>query len=150
MIRRISSGIRKILLGAGLGAATVEVAAAFLPWVRTGERQRTSFELLGSARRLGLFPSGWERSVADLWYFVPLLVAVAWLAAAAGRSRTVVAGTTLAGVAGVAVASVVQRARVPAAIGLRVTLTASLVAVLLGLAYAVGSVGRRRWERHDD
>ena len=59
-----------------LGTVTVIVGSA-MPWLRTGQRRRTSFEVFGMVDRLGFSPSGAIGWAVRLWPIVPLLVIVA-------------------------------------------------------------------------
>lgn len=59
-----------------LGALAV-VAGSAMPWLRTGQRRRSSFELFSIVDRLGFSPSGAVGLAIRLWPFVPLLAVVA-------------------------------------------------------------------------
>jgi hypothetical protein len=62
------------------GALGVAVAA-FLPWGGSGDATRSSFELVQAAERLDLLRGGNRQFAAVLWYLLPALVALVWLAA---------------------------------------------------------------------
>jgi len=47
-----SGWAQRMALAAALAAVTIETVCAFLPWVRTGHRDRTSFEVISAAREL--------------------------------------------------------------------------------------------------
>ena len=55
----------------GSGAALL---GTFLPWLRTGDRERTSYELSSIARRLHVASSTGERVVIAVWPVVPFCV----------------------------------------------------------------------------
>jgi hypothetical protein len=93
-----------------LVAATCAVAASLLPWVRTGARERSSYELLAAARRLEVLDSGAEHALLVAWRFVPLVVALGWLALALGWRRVAAAAGVIAGIAAIAVSTAVLRA----------------------------------------
>lgn len=80
-----------------VAAACAVVAAAFLPWGRSGQRSRSSFELVDVAERAGLLPSPWA-GLAPIWYLVPALVGLAVIALAVGRPTM---SAVLGGVIGV-------------------------------------------------
>jgi hypothetical protein len=89
-------------MGITVAACVGVLVASFLPWLRTGHRARSSFELIGAARSIGVI-EGWQyRALTAMWYFIPLLVAVTWTAAALRRERLVVASGGLVGVCAVA------------------------------------------------
>jgi hypothetical protein len=91
-------------------AATGAVAASLLPWVRIGTRERSSYELLAAARRLEVLDRGAERALLVAWRFLPLVVALGWLALFVGRRRLAGAAGLLAGISAIAVSTAVLRA----------------------------------------
>jgi hypothetical protein len=66
--------LARVVAFAGLAAI---VLASFGPWLRSGERSRTSFELFEVVDRLGLLGDGALRLLPLLWVCVPCLAAVA-------------------------------------------------------------------------
>ena len=62
----------------GAGAVLV-LLGSFMPWLRSGERLRTSYELSVSVQRLGLARNGFEQAVVMLWPLVPVVVLAAGL-----------------------------------------------------------------------
>lgn len=56
--------------------AIVAVFASFLPWLRSGEAQRTSYETLGLVHRLGFAPTGIAKWFVEAWPVMPALLAV--------------------------------------------------------------------------
>lgn len=61
---------------ATLGAAIV-IAGGALPWLRTGNRRRSSYDVFALVDRLGFSPSGPVGWAVRLWPVMPLLVTVA-------------------------------------------------------------------------
>jgi hypothetical protein len=116
-----------------LVALGVETACAFLPWVRTGNRDRTSFEVIGAARELDVLRSPVERILAAAWYGMPLLAALAVLAAALGARRVMAVFAIGAGALGVAVGLGVATAPFAHYAPLTVSLVASAVAIIAGI-----------------
>ena len=91
-----------------VASAAVIGLAAFLPWLHTGHATRTSFQMMRAAELLDVV-TGVGTFALRLWYFVPVLVALVWLAAALDRLRLMaVTAIVLAGAAA-SVAIVVLR-----------------------------------------
>lgn len=121
-----------------LVAVAIEAAAGFLPWVRTGQRERTSFELISSARSLGVLDSGLERTLALAWYLVPLAATLAWLATLLHRERIGAALAVAAGVLGVGMVWAIDHGPIATLVGVRATLCAALVATAGGTLVLAG------------
>jgi len=62
----------------GLGSFTVLgvtcVVGTFLPWLHSGTRSRSSYDLLGLVDRLGFAPNGPVEMLVRWWPVVPMLV----------------------------------------------------------------------------
>jgi hypothetical protein len=71
MDRRLRSLTALSIVGAVLLAAT------FLPWVHSGSRTRSSYDLLGLLDRLGVAGDGLAAGLIRWWPVVPLLVTCA-------------------------------------------------------------------------
>ena len=77
MIGTYAAPVQRLLIGrivATIGAVVV-VAGTFLPWLRSGTRERSSYEIFSLVERLGYSRSdlvGWG---LRLWPIVPLLLA---------------------------------------------------------------------------
>ncbi len=71
----------------GVGCAGVLVVA-FLPWARSGERERHSFDLLRSADRLDLIEGVPQRAAQVGWLLMPVAVGIVVYALASGHRRT--------------------------------------------------------------
>ena len=126
------------------GAATVTlgvlvvVAGAAMPWLRTGQRRRSSFEVFTIVERLGFSPSGPVGVAIRLWPVVPLLAVVAavtaWFAPRWCLLPALVVALYAGGV-GVAVANVDEPSIVGIEGGPRCT-AAGAALVLLGAGLA--------------
>ena len=74
-----AAAVHRILIGrvmTGVGAVTT-IIGTFLPWVRSGTRRRSSYEIFSLVERLGFSSSsavGWG---LRLWPVVPFLVTLA-------------------------------------------------------------------------
>lgn len=118
-------------LSAGLLAVATTVAT-FLGWGRSGERSRTSYELVDAADRAGVLPDAWAWS-APLLYLAPAACGVVLVALAARRTPIAgVAATTLGALVGTAAVLVIRSplAAEPAA----------WAAVVLGVGTTLGGV----------
>ena len=65
--------IRSTVVVAGTGIALL---GTFLPWVRSGERDRSSYDLAEVVRRLGLLSSPAARAAVWCWSAVPVVLAI--------------------------------------------------------------------------
>lgn len=128
--------------------AVVVVLGSLLPWLRTGARQRNSYDAFAVADRLGFGPGGAASEGLRWWPLVPLLTAAAVVAAwwgwrRAGGTVGVVAGLYAAGV-GVAVASADAAAVVEIRPGAPVTAAGGGVLLLASVATLVVTPPSRR------
>ena len=123
------------------------IGGSAMPWLRTGERRRSSYEVFGIVDRLGFSPSGPIGMAIRLWPLVPLLAVLAavaaWFAPRWSLVPAVVAAVYAGGV-GLALAT----ADAPSAVGIEggPTITAAgAVLVVLGAALATygAAVSRR-------
>jgi hypothetical protein len=82
--------LRHRLNAAGRAALLVSIAVTgggtFLPFATSGERTRTSFQLISLARRLELVPDRWPSTATRIWFALPLLLVVCWLLVVTGRA----------------------------------------------------------------
>ena len=117
-----------------LAGATAVAGAGFLPWVRTGERERSAFELVDAARVLDVLDSNVLRALAVAFYFVPLVAALGWVAELSQQPRLAAALAAATTMMGLLVAVGVEMAAIPALTGVRATLLAA-VAVAAGGTY---------------
>jgi hypothetical protein len=79
-----------------VGAALV--LATFLPWVRSGSRARSSYDLLGLLDRLGVAGDGVVATLVRWWPLVPLLVTALVVLAWSGRHLPALVAAVLAAV----------------------------------------------------
>jgi hypothetical protein len=128
---------QRAALIATLIAVAIESTSAFLPWVRTGHRNRTSFEVISAARELDVLRSPLERVVAAAWYAMPL-------AAALGARRAMAMAAVAAGVLGIAVGRGVFVGPFAHYAALVVSLAASGVAVTGGIWILASTRGEAR------
>jgi hypothetical protein len=127
-----------------VGGVTLVVAGSLMPWVRTGARRRSSYQLVAIADRLGVLPSGLDTVVARGWVFIPLLAAVSVAAVVLGR--LFVAGITaiVTGLYTVVMAWTVASSPLWAQRGVSVTVVGGIIAVLGGGALALTARTARR------
>jgi len=111
-------------------ASSSTVVASLFPWVRTGARERSSYELIAAARRLDVLTSNIEHALLVAWRFFPLLVALGWLAYVSGRLRLSAAAALVAGAGAVATAIAVARTPLLVLAPVRVTMIFGGVAVV--------------------
>jgi hypothetical protein len=130
-------------------AGGVLLLGTFLPWIRSGRRERNSYELLGLVERLGFAPEGWVERFVRWWPIVPLLVVAAIVCAWWNRH---IASVVLAAVAvvyaGVVAWELADR-RGPALVGITVTFVgcALLLAATAWHAAATVRLATRRGSR---
>lgn len=68
---------RPSALGAYTASGAVVVLATFLPWLRSGDTSRSSYELLGLLTRLDFAPDGPVSVLVRWWPIVPLVITTA-------------------------------------------------------------------------
>lgn len=113
---------------------------AFAPFARSGDRTRTSFELVDVAGRAGVLPSPYDR-LAPVWYSVPAICGVVLLAVSLRRHRLAGASATTLGLLVSGAGVLVQRsvlASTPATV-----LAIPLGALTAGCGIAVLITARR-------
>jgi len=79
--------MKRFALPMSLLFGAVSVIGLVLPWLSTGERQRSSIDLIGSAGALDVIEGFTKAVVIAMWFLLPMLAAGSFLAFAAGRSR---------------------------------------------------------------
>lgn len=91
--------------------AGVAIVGTFLPWLRSGSRNRSSYTIFDLVERLGFAPSGAVSWSLRLWPLVPMLlvleVVAVWVVITTGRggrSLLLATGVIALWVAGTAVA----------------------------------------------
>jgi len=120
------------------GGALLTLIASFLGWVRSGTVHRSSYEILGLVHRLGFAPNGWTRTFIRLWPIMPLLLAVAVVAAWWGW-RWVAAIVGIAGGAYATALGLVVASAVPESSEVGVS-AAPLLTAIGGMTVIVGSL----------
>ena len=144
-MRAVPAGPSDPLVGrvATTVGGVVLLAGTFLPWVRSGTRERSSYDLLGLVDRLGFAPDGWMAFFVRWWPIVPLLTTVAVVAAWWDR-RYVAVGFGVAAVAyATAVAWTIETRRGPSLVGVRVTMAGAAV-LLAATVWHAGTLVRAR------
>jgi hypothetical protein len=99
-----------------------------MPWGRSGQTSRTSYELISVAARLDVLDGGWAR-LAPLWLLVPVLTGASWLALSISRSRTAATLAASVGLQTLAAATLTERSPLAAEAGVAVGRWAGLVAL---------------------
>jgi hypothetical protein len=127
MTGQLGSRARLPMIAAHGGGAGLLVAY-FLPWVRFGSRLRSSYQLVGSVRRLGFLRGDLVDGIAVLWMFVPLAVIAGWLALALDRPRLAAWVALLVGVYALSFAALIGRAG-PMQPGVRLAIAAGTASV---------------------
>ena len=120
---------RTIAIG-GLG---LTVIGTLMPWLRSGERSRSSYQLAGLAGRM---LDGTTAAVAHAWLIYPLVVAAAIAALLLHPSRAFLVAAAIVTLVAALFAIAVSRAPLPGLFGLWVTCAGALV-VIPSLAIAV-------------
>jgi hypothetical protein len=113
--------------------------AAAAPWSRSGSVSRSGYRLLGVATGLRVQPTWGVKALLVGLAGLPVLTAVAWLAAALRRPRLVPLAAVVAGAVGSVSAVAVLRSPLPTLWGAPATLGAGLVTLAIG---AVALAGR--------
>lgn len=132
-------------------AAVATAGGTFLPWLRSGKHDRTSYQLLALLDSLGFASSGPVGWAVRLWPLVPLICAIAAVASWRGMWPV----SSLAGLAAGAYAfglAVVVRGASPTSFiydrwGVTFTLVSALVLLVASLAQA--GDGMRRFADGD-
>ena len=125
------------------------IAGTAMPWLRTGQRRRSSYEMFGLIDRLGFSPDGAVGWAIRLWPLVPLLAVIAavraWFAPRWSLVPAIVAALYAGGV-GFAVANVDEVSTVGIEGGPSFT-TVGAALVVFGAAVATYGAGRSRLKR---
>lgn len=82
MVDRATRGAAALSLG-----AAVALVGTFLPWLRSGARDRSSYSIFDLVERLGFAPDGFVAWSLRLWPLVPLLLVGTTVAAWAVVTR---------------------------------------------------------------
>ena len=139
-------GRRRVPFALMAAGGALALLGSFLPWVRTGSRDRNSYDAFRVVGRLGFAPDGPAATGLRWWPLVPLLTIVAVVAVWWGWGRiggaVGVVAAAYAGAVATAVGSVPARELVAIGPGPALT-TVGAVALLGGsvAAVAVGAAG---------
>jgi hypothetical protein len=121
-----------------IGAAgSLTIVGAVLPWLYSGSRSRSSFDLVAIAQRLGLSPDGWQGFLLRLWPLVPLVCVLATMAAWWGRHRLAGALALVAGIGSSWLSLRVRSADLGANLRLAVGPTVTLIGSIALVAAAI-------------
>jgi hypothetical protein len=112
--------------GMTIGAAAV-LLGTFMPWLRSGTRGRTSYQLLGLVDRLEFAPDGPAAAAVRWWPIVPLLLVVAVIAAWWDRWYIASVAAAVAGCYALVFALVIRAAPGRALAGTLVTIVGAVV-----------------------
>lgn len=128
-------------------ADAVVVAGTFGPWLRSGGRVRSSYEVAGALERLQVL-EGWARpAVTVLWYFVPLLGALCVLGVAVGHVRVTALGSAVLATGTSSFAIALRRSAYTIEWGVLLTVGASIAALALAASTALATSTRPRLTR---
>lgn len=111
--------------------------AALAPWHRSGRVHRNAFALAHATERLGLVTGAPRRILFVSVYLLPLLAALALLAAIDRRTRIVGGLCVLAGVVGIVGAIVLLRTPGMHQTGPKLACVAAPVAIAIGVRVAL-------------
>lgn len=76
-----------VLAASAVSAGFATAVSLVLPWVRIGNRSRSSIDLIGSAGTLEVIEGSVRLAVVAVWFLVPVIVAAAMVAGAGHRLR---------------------------------------------------------------
>jgi hypothetical protein len=132
-------------------AAAATVGGTFLPWLRSGKHDRTSYQLLALLDSLGYAPAGPVGWAVRLWPLVPLIGAIAVVASWRGMWPISSLAGVGAGAYALGLAVVVRGADTTSFIYVRWGVTFTLVSalVLTAASLAQAGDGMRRFVEDD-
>jgi hypothetical protein len=137
-IARTRIDIERVTQVGGIAGLAVLVVGSFGPWLRSGDRLRSSFELFQVADRLGFLGDGTLRWLPETWVWIPVLAALALALHVADRHRLALAVTAAVGIAGLVVSAAVISSPLSAEWGC----VAGLAGSVLALASVAGALAR--------
>lgn len=136
-------GLTVLAMAAG---AILVVLGSLLPWLRTGARQRNSYDAFAVADRLGFGPGGAAAEGLRWWPLVPLLTAgavvVAWWGWRRPGGLIGIAAGVYAAAVGAAVATADQQSAIDIRPGATVTAVGGAVLALASVATALVTADR--------
>ena len=140
---------RSIARGLVTAGAAVVLVGSFVPWVSSGAKRRSSYDLFDIVERLGFAPDGAFALIVRVWWLLPLALVVATVAVWYGRWWTSAAvgggAALLAAAVGVGVLSADENAFVRVLGGPLVALAGA--AVLAAGAATCAAVASGRFDR---
>ena len=128
---------------AALGLAVGLLFGSFLPWLRSGTRDRNSYAVVDAADALGVLDNWGGSTSARIWYCLPLLVAFVAAAFVAGRHRLLALSSFVAGALGVVGGLATYRSPLAPRYGLTAALIASV-----GLVIVASALGLLDYRQH--
>ncbi len=142
-----AAAVHRILIGrvlAGVGALAT-IVGTFLPWVRSGTRRRTSYEIFSLVDRLGFSPSSLVGWGLRLWPVVPFLVVLAatlsWFPRRWVTGATALVAVVYVGGVAAAVESAPSTSLISIEFGPEVTLAGAAVLAASAVLTAMGHHG---------
>ncbi|MCC5951055.1 MAG: hypothetical protein JJU45_03065 [Acidimicrobiia bacterium] len=130
--RTLTSGdVRSARLAGAL--ALVAALGGLLPWHRSGSVDRSGYEVVASAGRLGLTSEGFAAVGVALWFLVPAIAVAGVTLAVLGAVRSAASASAVAGAVSVGVSAVVLVAPGSLALGPLVTVVAGAAAATLAI-----------------
>ncbi len=129
--RRLPVPLRRAVALTGLALVVI---GSFGPWLRSGRRVRSSYELFQVADRLGFLGDGPLRWLPRTWVCVPLAAALAFAADVAGFRRAGGTVGVVVGVYAVVVSAGVIASPFPSGWGTMVGAVGGTLSVVGGLA----------------
>jgi hypothetical protein len=132
-------------------AATVAVGiASFMPWGKSGEASRSSYEIVVLAVRLDVLPSG-TAALAHGWIALPVLTGGALFAWGVGQPALATTLGALVGALGVGFAALIYQSPLVVEAGATIAAIAGVVAIVMAaIAFAARGVVRARDVRRRD
>jgi hypothetical protein len=113
-------------------ASAVVAAASALPWVHSGDINRTGYALASALHRAGLTDIRIVYGLVLAWFALPLVAAGAWTTAAVRRFRTAAILAMLTGVLGMATGFAVLASHVETKAGPWISIVTGATALVSG------------------
>jgi hypothetical protein len=139
------AGRLRLTGGLAIAGVGICVLGTLLPWLRSGERERSSYQLAGlGARLLG----GPASTLAHAWLVFPLVAAGAIVALMFAPGRLTIAVAAVVTSTAALFAILVARVPIPGLVGLWITCLGTLI--VLGGSVDVLILGTRRADTSND
>ena len=127
-----------------IAALAAIVLASFAPWLRSGERTRSSYDLVKVIDRIELLGGGSLRWLPAVWVCVPLLAAVALACFVAGAPRWAASVGAVVGGFALVVGWAVLEAPLRAEWGSRVAVGGGALVLISGTAVIATATSQER------